>query len=57
MNDLDLHFDLMEDHKNKNLYMSIEDVLRVMRYYQDHVEEFMNTDFTLVHTVDKGELN
>jgi hypothetical protein len=57
MNELDLNFALLEDKKDHNLYMSIEDVLRVLRWYQDHVEDFMNSDFTFIERIEKGELN
>ena len=57
MGDIDLQFEFLEDKKTHNLYMSIEDVLMVLRYFQENVEEFIKSDFTFVNKITKEGLN
>ena len=57
MKEISLDFRLLEDKKTQNLYMDIEDVLKVLRYYQLNLEEFKESDFTFVYQFDKKDLN
>jgi hypothetical protein len=56
MREVNLNFEFLEDRKTHNLYMAIEDVLMVLRYFQEHVDEFMDSDFTFIKQK-KEELN
>lgn len=51
-----LSFEMFEARDGK-LYINIEDMLDVLKYYQGNLDEFEQTDFTLVKQVKKEELN
>jgi len=51
-----LSFEMFEA-KDGRLYINVEDMLDVLRYYQSNLYEFEQTDFTLVKQVKKEELN